>query len=51
MATLVSEYKEAGMYSINFSGSELKNKISSGVYFYTIKAGQLTQTRKMIVMK
>jgi carboxypeptidase T len=51
MATLINEYKEAGMYSLNFSLSELKNKMSSGVYFYTIKAGQFTQTRKMVIMK
>jgi carboxypeptidase T len=51
IATLVNEYKEAGIYSINFSSNELKNKISSGVYFYTISSGHLTQTRKMVVMK
>ena len=49
--TLINEYKEAGIYSFNFSSSELKNKIGSGVYFYTIKAGQFAQTRKMVMMK
>jgi len=51
VATLLNEFKESGKYSLNFSSGELKNKISSGVYFYTIKAGQFTQTRKMIIMK
>ena len=50
-ATLLNEYKEAGMYSLNFSSSELTSKIGSGVYFYTIKAGQFTQTRKMVILK
>ena len=50
-ATLLNEYKEAGMYSLNFSSSELNSKIGSGVYFYTIKAGQFTQTRKMVILK
>jgi hypothetical protein len=51
VATLLNEFKEAGRYSLNFSSDELKNKISSGVYFYTIKAGRFTQTRKMVIMK
>jgi hypothetical protein len=51
VAALLNEFKEAGKYSFNFSSEGLKNKISSGVYFYTIKAGQFTQTRKMIIMK
>jgi carboxypeptidase T len=51
VATLLNEYKEAGIYSLKFSLGELKNKMGSGVYFYTIKAGQFTQTRKMVIMK
>jgi hypothetical protein len=51
VATLLNEYKEVGIYSLNFSLGELKNKMGSGVYFYTIKAGQFTQTRKMVYMK
>jgi hypothetical protein len=51
VATLLNEYKEAGIYSLNFASSELKNKIGSGIYFYTIKAGQFTQTRKMVILK
>jgi carboxypeptidase T len=50
-ATLLNEYKEAGRYSLNLSSSQLKNKLSSGIYFYTIKAGRYIQTRKMILMK
>jgi hypothetical protein len=51
VATLLNEYKEGGIYSFNFSINELKTKISSGVYLYTIKAGQSTLTRKMVIMK
>ena len=51
VATLLNEFKEPGKYSLNFSSDQLKNKISSGVYFYTIKSGQFTQTRKMVIMK
>jgi carboxypeptidase T len=51
VATLLNEYKEAGIYSLNFSSNELNNKIGSGVYFYTIRAGHYTQTRKMVILK
>jgi len=44
---LVNEQKSAGTYSVEFDGS----KLSSGVYFYTITAGQFSQTKKMILAK
>jgi photosystem II stability/assembly factor-like uncharacterized protein len=47
VATLVNESKEAGRYSINFNAS----KYSSGVYFYSIKAGNFTETKKMTLIK
>jgi hypothetical protein len=51
IATLVNEYKEAGKYSVEFSTSDLKSGIGSGVYFYTIKAGSFVKTKKMVVLK
>lgn len=47
IATLVDEVKGEGTYEVNFNGSGL----ASGVYFYTLQAGKITQTRKMILMK
>ena len=47
VATLVNEEKAAGSYEINYNASNL----SSGIYFYTIKAGSFTSTKKMILMK
>jgi len=44
---LVCKYEEAGYYSIQFDGSNL----SSGVYFYTIKAGNFSDTKKMVLVK
>ena len=45
--TLIDEEKPAGVYQINWDASS----ISSGVYFYQIKAGDFIQTRKMILLK
>lgn len=41
----VDEYKESGKYSYELDCSSLE----PGIYFYTLKAGDNTQTRKMIV--
>ncbi len=45
--TLVNEDKPAGKYSVEFTAS----KLSSGIYFYTLRAGDYTAVKKMIVMK
>jgi hypothetical protein len=47
VTTLVNEQKPAGIYEYNFDASSM----SSGIYFYTIKAGDFTATKKMILMK
>ncbi|HRK01007.1 MAG TPA: T9SS type A sorting domain-containing protein, partial [Ignavibacteria bacterium] len=41
--TLINEYREAGRYITGFSGADL----SSGIYYYTIRAGGFTQTKRM----
>ncbi|AFH50829.1 5'-Nucleotidase domain protein [Ignavibacterium album JCM 16511] len=47
VATLVNEYKEAGIYNIEFNGDGL----ASGTYFYRLSAGSFTEVKKMILMK
>ena len=44
---LVQEEKEAGKYNVAFNAFNL----SSGVYFYRIKAGDFTETKKMILLR
>jgi hypothetical protein len=46
-ATMVNEFRPAGNYSVEFNASEL----SSGVYYYTIRTGEFTQTKKMVLIK
>ncbi|WP_290665013.1 T9SS type A sorting domain-containing protein, partial [Ignavibacterium sp.] len=47
VATLVNEYKEAGRNEVEFDAS----KLSSGLYFYTLKAGNFITSRKMMLIK
>jgi subtilisin family serine protease len=47
ITTLVNEEKPAGFYKVNWNAANLP----SGVYFYRIKAGSYTDTRKMILLK
>ena len=47
ISTLVNEEKSAGIYEVNFNGEGL----SSGMYFYTLKAGNYSETKKMILLR
>lgn len=47
VAILVDEVKSAGQYNISFNASNL----SSGVYFYSINAGNFSEVRKMTLIK
>ncbi len=47
IATLVKRQLAPGKYSVNFDGSG----ISSGLYFYTLMAGDYMMTKKMILLK
>jgi hypothetical protein len=44
---LVNEEQKAGYYQVNFDATRL----STGVYFYSIAAGEFRSTKKLIVLK
>lgn len=47
VSVLVNEVKDAGSYEMSFDAS----KLSSGVYFYSIRSGSFTETKKMLLVK
>ena len=47
VSTLVNENKLPGKYKVKFDAS----KLSSGIYFYQLKAGEFTQTKKLVFLK
>jgi len=50
--TLINETKNAGSYNLEWNGvDDAGKKVSSGVYFYRLKTGDLEKVRKMILLK
>ena len=45
--TLINEYKESGVHTLNFNASDL----NSGLYIYKLEANGLIKTRKMTLVK
>ena len=55
--TLALGYQDAGMYKNRTQAAywdgrnDLGETVASGVYFYTLIAGEFTATRKMLILK
>jgi hypothetical protein len=47
VATLFNGERQAGTYRVTFDGG----RFSSGVYFYTLKGGNVSITKKLVLMK
>ncbi len=54
IATLVNEEKQPGTYEVEFDATshsgEVRN-LTSGIYFYQLKAGNYIETKKMVLIK
>ncbi|MEO8167817.1 MAG: cohesin domain-containing protein, partial [bacterium] len=52
VATLVNEVKEAGYYNVVWNGRNAANQqVASGLYIYTMRAGEFTNVKKMMLLK
>jgi flagellar hook assembly protein FlgD len=50
--TLIDEPKRAGSYEVIWDRKDDKGKeMASGIYFYQLKAGDYTETKKMLLLK
>jgi hypothetical protein len=51
VATLVNEEKPAGEYEVEFQSLVGTRQLTSGIYFYGLKAGEFSETKKMVLLK
>lgn len=52
VTTLIDRFLTAGKYSVMWDGSNAAGKpVSSGMYFYRLKAGDFVDTKKMMLVK
>jgi hypothetical protein len=47
VTVLVNEKRDAGVHEVKFDGSNL----ASGVYFYRLKAGDIVQSKRLLLLK
>ena len=47
VALLINDNMPAGVHSVTWNAS----KVSSGIYFFRLQAGDFVQTRKMVYLK
>ena len=51
VATIIDEYREAGLYEVNFQSMTRKTQMASGIYFYQLKAGKYIETKQMVLLR
>lgn len=52
LVTLAHEFQQAGQKSVSWNGKDnFGSKVSSGIYFYRIVAGDFVESKKMILLK
>ena len=49
---LIDEAQEAGYYTVTWDGKDdLGSDVASGIYFYTLRVGDVAQTKHMLLLK
>ena len=52
LTTLVSEKRKAGVYAVRWDGRDAAgNGLASGAYIYQLEAGELSRSRKLLVLR
>jgi hypothetical protein len=51
IAVLIDEQKPAGTYEVEFNARSVGRRMTSGVYFYSLSAGEKLITKKMLLLK
>ena len=47
ITTLVNDYRDAGIYNVQFT----MHNLASGIYFYTLQTGDFIESKKMILLR
>ena len=51
VATLVNNKQFPGTYEVEFDATSVSRRITSGVYYYQLRAGAYQQTKKMLLLR
>jgi hypothetical protein len=51
VATLVNEELPAGEYKVEFQSTVGSRQLTSGIYYYQLRAGDYLETKKMVLLK
>ena len=51
MATILNKELPAGSYEVEFGDMVGNKQFVSGIYFYQLRADEIVQTKKMILMR
>ena len=50
--TLVDDVQEVGEYTVRWDGRDaVGRQVASGVYFYRMRAGDFSETKRMLLLK
>jgi hypothetical protein len=52
VTTLIDEVRGAGLHEARWDGTDRRGtRVSSGVYYYRLRAGSMTHSRRMVLLK